>query len=210
MHDACWKILEVHLRRPILLTRMYETLRILERPATPTGHFQSEHQPPSEVTEFPNLLPALTPPPKPSNRVRRLRQERNEANVAVFHSLPQELRHEIASYLPTSDFYNLRLASQSMGGIFFSQSFWKTRFECHGDRCFLGSPDGGPPKIPRRGNWHLLYYWTHEKVLSQRLLERQDIWWRCRLISGCTDTRLHWPSSWPSCFGYKASPTYLG
>lgn len=61
MHDACWKILEVHLRRPILLARLYETLRILERPATPTGHFQSEHQPPSEVTEFPNLLPALTP-----------------------------------------------------------------------------------------------------------------------------------------------------
>ncbi|KAE8409783.1 hypothetical protein BDV37DRAFT_497 [Aspergillus pseudonomiae] len=80
-----------------------------------------------------------------------------------------------------------------MGRIFFSQSFWKTRFEYHGDRYFLGSPDGSHPKISRRGNWHLLYYCTHETVLSQRLCERRDIWWRCRLISGFMDTRLSLP-----------------
>lgn len=193
MHDACWKILEVYLRRPISLTRLYEVLRILELPATPTGHFQSKHQPPTEATVFPNLLPALTPLPKRSSRVRRLQKACTEANADVFHTLPRELRHEIASYLSTLDFYNLRLASRAMGGIFFSQSFWKTRFECHGDRYFLGSADGGWPKISRRGNWHLLYYWTHEKVLSQRLRNRRDIWWRCRLIAGVMYTRFSFP-----------------
>ncbi|KAE8316129.1 hypothetical protein BDV41DRAFT_135504 [Aspergillus transmontanensis] len=120
-----------------------------------------------------------------------------------------------------------------MGGIFSSQSFWKTRFECYGDRCFLGSADGGLPKIQRRGNWHLLYYYTREKLLSQRLRERRGIWWRCLLISGIMDTRLsfphpaesrvtkslswkymntHWPSSKP--FVYfdilRTEPTYSG
>lgn len=42
--------------------------------------------------------------------------------------LPQELRSEIAKYLPTSDFLNGRLVLRGPWDIFDGQQFWATRF----------------------------------------------------------------------------------
>ncbi|KAL3449390.1 hypothetical protein BJX65DRAFT_305953 [Aspergillus insuetus] len=46
-----------------------------------------------------------------------------------FARLPPELRLDIATYLSTADYLNLRLASRVMATIFHGNAFWKSRFQ---------------------------------------------------------------------------------
>lgn len=55
----------------------------------------------------------------------------------VFSGLPLKIREEIASFLPTPRFLPLRVASRPMALIFYSQTFWRSRFTLGNDRGFF-------------------------------------------------------------------------
>lgn len=55
----------------------------------------------------------------------------------VFSSLPLEIREQVACFLPTPRFLALRLASRPMALVFYSQTFWRSRFTLRNDRGFL-------------------------------------------------------------------------
>lgn len=56
------------------------------------------------------------------------------SNFDPFLLLPPELRFEIAKYLSTVDFLELRLSSKAMTPLFESRQFWRTRFDLYGER----------------------------------------------------------------------------
>lgn len=81
---------------------------------------------------------------------------------------------EIATYLSTVDFLNLRLCSRAMADIFEDQTFWKTRFFIHGDRGYLAFLTEG---IQRARDWRLLYRCTHDlSKLHPELRTRRQHW----------------------------------
>lgn len=87
-------------------------------------------------SDWEELLVDTQNAPAPSRRVTlTMRKWCNPSDS--FRCLPQELRHVIARSLPTRDFLSLRLASKAMAALFNDGWFWRSRFECDGDRGFL-------------------------------------------------------------------------
>ena len=66
-----------------------------------------------------------------------------------------EIRFNIAEYLSTADFLNIRLSSKAFVCLFESQQFWRTRFWIHRKRGYLNF-------LAEQGyqDWRLLYRYT--------------------------------------------------
>lgn len=96
----------------------------------------------------------------------------------MFMKFPWEICLEIAQYLPSKDFYHLRLASRYMSQVFFDQQFWKTRFAPDGDRDFLTCL----AERKSAGNDWLYLYRATSKRLSYDLQDRKRIWSQCQLL----------------------------
>jgi hypothetical protein len=98
----------------------------------------------------------------------------NSVNAHHLEWIPLEIRLEIATYLSTVDFLNLRLCSRAMADIFEDQAFWKTRFFIRGDRGYLAFLTEG---IQRERDWRLIYRCTHNlSKLHPELRTRQQHW----------------------------------
>lgn len=98
------------------------------------------------------------------------------ATTDLFSRLPQELRAAIATYLPTPDFLNGRLALRGLGDIFDSHQFWATRFRGHGaERSWLF--ESYHPCAHTR-DWRSLYKLTSDAHLSQSggIRNRRRVW----------------------------------
>jgi hypothetical protein len=100
--------------------------------------------------------------------------------------LPSETRHEIASYLPTTDFFRLRLISRGFYDIFWCQSFWKTRFWPDAERGFLF--EFRHMKGPR--DWRALYRRTITSRLPPGLQNKKRVWKLARALKDILD--LEW------------------
>ncbi|KGO45450.1 hypothetical protein PEX1_094350 [Penicillium expansum] len=95
-------------------------------------------------------------------------------NAHYFEWIPLEIRLEIAAYLSTVDFLNLRLCSRAMADIFEDETFWKTRFFVYGDRGYLAFLTEG---IQRARDWRLIYRCTHDSSkLHPELRIRRQYW----------------------------------
>lgn len=98
----------------------------------------------------------------------------NSVNAHYFKWIPLEIRLEIATYLSTVHFLNLRLCSRAMADIFEDQAFWKTRFFIHGDRGYLAFLTEG---IQHARDWRLIYRCTHNlSKLHPELCIRRQHW----------------------------------
>lgn len=74
-------------------------------------------QDPCKIVGVRALLHSAKGLPRPSHRVAHSRKiVKNEDDF--FGRLPPEIREEIAAYLPTADFYNLRYVSRMISAIF--------------------------------------------------------------------------------------------
>ena len=109
-------------------------------------------------------------------------------NSHYFERIPLEIRLEIAAYLPTVDFLNLRLCSRAMADIFEEQTFWKTRFFIHGDRGYLAFLTEG---IQCAEDWRLIYRCTHKFLKPNTELRARRQHWRQNrwLRNACIMTR---------------------
>lgn len=110
-----------------------------------------------------------------------------DADTDPFEKIPPEIQLEIAGYLPTSDFYNLRLASRAMCTILDSQRFWRTRFEIRSDRGFLSYlRELQHGKKSGNKGLRLLYHCTNLTNLCAELVDRRTIWAYCRWLTDMT------------------------
>ncbi|KGO74347.1 hypothetical protein PITC_008710 [Penicillium italicum] len=99
---------------------------------------------------------------------------RGTVNSHYFEWIPLEIRLEIAAYLSTVDFLNLRLCSRAVADIFEDQTFWKTRFFVHCERGYLAFLTEG---IQRARDWRLIYRCTHNSSkLHPELRIRRRHW----------------------------------
>lgn len=78
-----------------------------------------------------------------------------------FNALPLELREGIAMQLPTHDVLNLRCTSRAMVPMFWSSTFWASRFSINGERGFVYPLVKDLTRNARNNiNWRLLYHCT--------------------------------------------------
>jgi hypothetical protein len=123
--------------------------------------------------------------PKPTHAVMQLR-----GSADCFRRLPVEIQGEIAAYLETLDTFNLRLASRTMSAIFWSQVFWKSRFNTNGDRGFLRyliDSVKGSRRLQPSMNWRLLYHCTNQsKIYGRPIWNRKRIWTMNRWLTETT------------------------
>jgi hypothetical protein len=90
-----------------------------------------------------------------------------------FTALPEELRAEIAMYLPTGDVLSARLASRAFWPIFYRQQFWASRFRGSSERSWLF--EACRERRPR--DWRWLYRRTGQtRKLPPGLQNRRRIW----------------------------------
>ncbi|KAH6624073.1 hypothetical protein B0J18DRAFT_427196 [Chaetomium sp. MPI-SDFR-AT-0129] len=93
-----------------------------------------------------------------------------------FMTLPQELCSAIASYLPTRDALNVRLASRSFWHIYYSQQFWASRFAEAGERSWFYEVRERHGQRPWEADWRWIYRRTGYTRLSPGLRNRARIW----------------------------------
>ncbi|VUC25067.1 unnamed protein product [Clonostachys rosea] len=91
----------------------------------------------------------------------------------LLNTYPNEILCHIASFLSTSDFLNLRLASRACCVVFYVQSFWRTRFMGHGERAWLFEA-----AHQTRGSisWLSLHHQTKDSKIDAFLRNRKRIW----------------------------------
>ncbi|KAL3494420.1 hypothetical protein BJX62DRAFT_234296 [Aspergillus germanicus] len=78
-----------------------------------------------------------------------------------FARLPLELRLDIATYQPTADYLNLRLASRVMALIFHGNAFWRSRFRKYGSRRFWSDVAADcSAESPGQVDWAMVYHGT--------------------------------------------------
>ena len=182
-HDACWNIMQMYFHGI----------------SAPLGQLvEAFYLRPKPLPEIPDEGPFYLNGPRKHIDVREVvgsAKKRSRATCSVsqtprscktvdaFAAFPPEIMHEVAQYLPTVDFYNLRLASRSMGQLFYEPIFWATRFEVDGERGFLSclrrKARAGHPIM---GDWQTIYSSTTSKNLSPRLWFRKKIWLRCQWV----------------------------
>lgn len=178
IHDACWNILKGYsCDTPIPLDHLADVLS-----DTWGRYFQDvimkdmDLEDPTEPIKIrSNELSLLGDVQEPSRAVDQQRKERAATNWDVFITLPSEMRELIAGYLPVEDFYRLRYAYCTMGGLFFSEGFWHTRFHVYNERGFLEMDHIGKG----RKKWRLMYFSTNEKHLLKSWAARKKLWECC-------------------------------
>jgi hypothetical protein len=186
-HDACWNIMQTcfYTSASIPLGRLAEALRQSPSQRPGTCHNPCTPQDPTKHIDAQDIIGRRKKQPKP--RFSAAQMAPSCTTNDTFAALPPEIRHEVAQYLPTVDFYNLRLASRSMGQLFFDSTFWATRFEVDGERGFLSCL-----KQKRLGehaeinDWQAIYSCSSAARLSWRLMLRNDFWRRYQWFKDVT------------------------
>lgn len=115
-----------------------------------------------------NFTPSTTSTAAQQASANKQRTPRNDC----FTQLPYEMVEEIAAHLATSSVLSLRLISPAFTPLFYSQSFWASRFQAGRERGFLF-------KIwqdPKRRDWRTLYYLTNSTNLPQSLQNGKRVW----------------------------------
>lgn len=170
---------------------MEETLR---RARCPIREFDDEeYEPPKpsllESTVFSepyrvDEIPMILQEQPRSPPVRTVSSSTSRTKGDWFSRLPLELRSEVASYLPTADFLNGRLALRGLWDIFESQQFWSTRFLGHGaERSWVFESHD----LARSGrDWRFLYRQTCDARAhhSGGLRNRRRVWELALLLNG--------------------------
>lgn len=99
---------------------------------------------------------------------------------SVMEKLPQETCDRIAHLLPKSDLFNLRLASRSFAYVFWTQSFWASRFKLPNEK---GHWLFESHKIDKPGyNWRWLCESTTGSENSMVFSNRKRVWKTVNLI----------------------------
>lgn len=192
IHSCCWLLLTRHFANDeIDLDRLYEVCR--NRPMSRTeSYLGSSSQQFSDVVrnlQHPLLRPVIRGIGDATKQISKIQRLNLGAGKSIlfgadpFGLLPMEVRLEIAAYLPTADFLDLRSVSRMMALVFSLQSFWRTRFRINGDRGFLAFLTDDRSK---RKNWRSIYHCTakietlylHE--WSMRRQWRNSCWLRDR------------------------------
>ncbi|KAK2772311.1 hypothetical protein FQN53_004644 [Emmonsiellopsis sp. PD_33] len=109
------------------------------------------------------------------------------AGETIVTRIPQEICEEICSYLPTRDFFSLRLASKSFASVFDSQHFWRSRFnQAVGERSWLFETWDFKEPL----DWRLLYHCTSDSRISEELRNRARIWHQIQHLKQILSFRL--------------------
>jgi hypothetical protein len=82
-----------------------------------------------------------------------------------FQILPLEIRFNIAQYIPTPDFFSLRLSSKAMVTLFESPQFWRTRFSLDGKQGYFSYLEA-----ENFQDWRLLYRYTQSSKFELPLI----------------------------------------
>lgn len=138
----------------------------------PTVRLSTVHSDPYWVNKIPMILQEQPKSPP----VRTVSSSRQRATADRFSRLPLELRSEIASHLPTTDFLNARLALRGLWDIFEIQQFWSTRFLWRGaERSWLFEAQH-PARCGR--DWRSLYRRTSDARASHSggIRNRRRVW----------------------------------
>ncbi|KAI9154959.1 F-box domain-containing protein [Paramyrothecium foliicola] len=146
----------------------------LKEPSLPLAVLKSD---PYCVEEILQLL-MERPEPPPEMQLQGLYTSRQDD----LFKLPKEIRIRIATFLPTTDALQIRLASKSFWHIFYSQHFWASRFVDGGERSWLfelSNVRSGTPK-----DWRWLYRQTNEAHTTSchALQNRKRVWNVCKQI----------------------------
>lgn len=175
-HDACWPLLkEWHQGEPLPLEQFLDVLLSLDsvpgydiyywehcygdllnplnpyRPS-PWNYPPMVHSNPYNISEVEKLLnddPKLPPPIDDMLIHDKDRKCRNDC----FLGLPLEIIGEIATHLPTKNALRPRQVSRPFIYLFYSQTFWASRFGANGERGYLFDVR----RNPQARDWRSLY-----------------------------------------------------
>jgi hypothetical protein len=117
-----------------------------------------------------------------------------------------ELREEIATHLPTGDYFNLRLASRMMATAFHGVIFWRSRFRKQGSRGFwsdIAADRGADSQV----DWAMIYHATSR--LRRRLEFTMKVWDVASWIGNAL-AAVDMPSLRPLAFAGRALQEYRG
>ncbi|XHG02713.1 hypothetical protein AWENTII_006054 [Aspergillus wentii] len=183
-HDACWTILKTYFYNvPIPWNRLVYALRLTSSRMVHQLRdlsYDGDRDSPNEPMSVNDVTSAKATIPAPTRRV--LTRRRTKGCIPddeIFMALPLEVRQEIAEYLPMRDFYNLRLASRTMGDLFFDRRFWASKFVLGGDRDFISCLKETTRQLKVKTHWQRLYIRSTSSNLSPSLYRRKTIWQRC-------------------------------
>ncbi|OJJ42591.1 hypothetical protein ASPZODRAFT_147227 [Penicilliopsis zonata CBS 506.65] len=169
LHAGCWTLLCQHLADaevPLCLDHLMEMCILAPPPDWDSLDPQIFDNPPDpsivptiqQLTQSDTDLPCLARP----------------GHADCFSVLPREIIEMVLTRLLAVDVFHLRLASRTLGSIFWSQTFWKSRFAVDGERGFLHSATAR--KSAGQINWRLLYRCTSPSRLYGSSL------WNCKRI----------------------------
>lgn len=177
-HDDCWEILRRFFDDgPTPWARLFETLRfkVSLRPCL----VRCRPSRPPRITKVDYIHPKR----RQRFELTKYRAQREGtvvwAKSDVFNVFPLEICYEIVKDLSMPDFYNLRLVSRYMGGLFFSAEFWASQFDIQRSRGWLSCLKDRPlEKRPKGEDWHRRYWCSIRPLTSTR----KEVWHCCLWI----------------------------
>lgn len=184
IHDACWTMLRSFLATDqVPVEELCDFFRSgLIRGDSPRPPKTNRYKPLSALS----FLVTEQKPPQPSVSVARRRQTMLFKTHDPFARLSLELCQIILRHMSSDSFYNFRLASRSMGELFFSSIFWETRFE-HGNDCgFVDVKREIHAHRMGRDQLRAVYRYLRGSRVSLVWKWKQVAWSRCR-----TFTKMH-------------------
>ncbi|CAG8410519.1 unnamed protein product [Penicillium salamii] len=141
IHSCCWSLLRTHFTdNDIDVDRLFEVCK--RRPASRTNNNSGDWILRMSCLQHPLLRPVIRGIGDVTKQLSKIQRSKKNPNNNIiftndaFNLFPMEIRLEIAAYLSTTDFLQLRLISRAMASVFSLQSFWKTRFRINGERGF--------------------------------------------------------------------------
>lgn len=126
---------------------------------------------PYSILEIRHLLQE-TPQSPPLGQTGSIVSRQLQTQHDYFFRLPQETCILTATFLPTSDFLNLRHASRAFASVFFVQQFWRSRFKQGSDRCWLFELHESHELL----DWRWIYRRTNAAHETPALRNRRRIW----------------------------------
>ncbi|CAG8908693.1 unnamed protein product [Penicillium egyptiacum] len=171
-HEACWSLLIKHFEdEEVNLDRLFEVCRNIPGSGRDVGALHKGGS--REYSWHPLERPIIRGIGDATKELPKIKRGNTDSSnnptfgTDCFGLLAMEIRLEIASYLPTVDFFSLRYASRVMALPFQLQSPWKTRFRVNGGRGFLACLVEAP-QSRKRTNWRLIHHCTAR--INQALL----------------------------------------
>ncbi|OOF99050.1 hypothetical protein ASPCADRAFT_163004 [Aspergillus carbonarius ITEM 5010] len=149
------------------------------------------------------------PSRKDIEKEEKLATRRNSTDC--FRKLPSEIREMIGALLLTGDALNARLASRSMSELFYSQTFWRSRFEVNAERGFLNHFLDQLQHDKNPFDWRLLYHNTCKLQCGTSFDLTVKVWETCRWIADALNFQASRVATAPLMeFGGRALQNYHG